>query len=88
MPPPDPQSTPADAAPAASDQADLAACVLASSWVGTAAGCALAVPIGVRRKSLAPLLVLGIGGTLVDMGVGLWRCGGLSGVVGETRRKG
>lgn len=68
-------------------RADLAACVLSSSWLGTAAGCALAVPIGIRRKSMAPLLVFGIGGTLVDMGVGLVRCGGLSAVVGEARRR-
>jgi len=68
-------------------EADLAACVLSSSWVGTAAGCALAVPVGLRRKSLTPLLVLGMGGTLVDMGVGLVKCKGLSGVVGEARRR-
>ena len=58
------------------------------SRAGTAAGCALAVPLGIRRKSLAPLLVLGIGGTLLDMGVGIYRCGGLSGTVAEARRRG
>jgi len=73
---------------AAAAREDLAACVLSNSWVGTAAGCALAVPLGVRRRSLLPLLVLGVGGTLVDMGIGMVRCAGLSGVVGEARRGG
>lgn len=48
----------------------------------------MAVPLGVRRRSLLPLLVLGVGGTLVDMGIGMVRCAGLSGVVGEARRGG
>jgi len=87
-PTPGEDDAPVDGGRRLGERERLAECVLSSSWVGTAVGCALAVPMGVRRKSLTPLLVLGVGGTLVDMGVGLARCGGLSGVVGEARRRG
>ena len=68
MPPPPPLPDDADA------RAELASCVLNSSWAGTLAGVALAVPVCVRRGGYGWLLVLGSAGTAVDMAVGLARC--------------
>mmetsp|Transcript_71612 Transcript_71612/g.226192 ORF Transcript_71612/g.226192 Transcript_71612/m.226192 type:complete len:96 (-) Transcript_71612:3-290(-) len=55
-------------------QQELADCVLAESWAFTAAGCALAIPIGVMRKSLNPLVYCGMTGTLADLFHGYWQC--------------
>eukprot|EP00898_Chlorokybus_atmophyticus_P006514 jgi/Chlat1/6864/Chrsp51S06536 len=45
-----------------------------SSWACCAIGVLLAVPIGIRQRSLLPLVFLGGGGTLLDLAVGYKRC--------------
>ena len=72
MPPPPDD----DGAVALADaRAELAACVLNSSWLGSVGGVALAIPLCLRRKSYTPLLLGILGGTVMDMFIGLRRCG-------------
>ncbi|KAL4458277.1 hypothetical protein ABPG75_013142 [Micractinium tetrahymenae] len=55
-------------------QRELSDCVLGSSWFYCVAGVALAVPIGVRRKSYMPVVVLGLAGTMLDILNGYDKC--------------
>ena len=74
MPPPPPPGD-EEAAALADARAELAACVLNSSWLGSVGGVALAIPLCLRRKSYTPLLLGMLGGTVADMAIGLKRCG-------------
>eukprot|EP00873_Tetraselmis_striata_P018191 jgi/Tetstr1/438455/TSEL_027010.t1 len=47
-------------------RAALVECVLDSSYKWCTLGIALAVPVGVRLKSYAPLMYFGMSGTLMD----------------------
>jgi len=42
-------------------------CVLTSSWVFSVLGAAIAIPIGIRRKSLGPLVFYGTTGAMLDI---------------------
>ncbi|PRW61191.1 Hydroxyacyl-thioester dehydratase type mitochondrial [Chlorella sorokiniana] len=53
---------------------ELGDCVLNSSWFFCVAGVALAVPLGVKKKSYWPVVYLGLAGTLLDLINGLDKC--------------
>ncbi|KAI7842771.1 hypothetical protein COHA_003519 [Chlorella ohadii] len=53
---------------------ELSDCVLNSSWFFCVAGVALAVPLGVKKKSYWPVVYLGLGGTLLDLINGYDKC--------------
>jgi hypothetical protein len=55
-------------------QTALADCVFDSSWFWCLAGVLVAVPLGVKTRSYAPLLYLGAGGTALDLLQGWNRC--------------
>ncbi|MFS8034638.1 hypothetical protein Hanom_Chr17g01583471 [Helianthus anomalus] len=44
------------------------------TWVFSIAGALLAIPIGIKRKSLAPLVFFGTTGTMVDIILGISAC--------------
>ncbi|XP_076895653.1 uncharacterized protein LOC143548339 [Bidens hawaiensis] len=44
------------------------------TWVFSVAGALLAIPIGIKRKSLAPLVFFGTTGTMVDIILGISAC--------------
>ena len=76
--PPPSSSGPKNSLPSAA----FAKCTLESSWVFCAAGCAAAVPLGIRARSFAPLLYLGAGGTLADAALSWYRCSSLLAAAG------
>ncbi|CAL5225825.1 g8606 [Coccomyxa viridis] len=55
-------------------QRELADCVMSSSWIFCLSGVALSIPFGIRSKSYLPLVYLGVGGTVLDMVNGYWKC--------------
>mmetsp|Transcript_9473 Transcript_9473/g.24147 ORF Transcript_9473/g.24147 Transcript_9473/m.24147 type:complete len:87 (+) Transcript_9473:287-547(+) len=55
-------------------RAALVECVLDSSYKWCTLGIALAVPVGVRLKSYAPLMYFGMSGTLMDFLNGYHNC--------------
>ncbi|XP_027330540.1 uncharacterized protein LOC113846447 [Abrus precatorius] len=44
------------------------------TWVFSVAGALLAIPVGIKRKSLAPLVFFGTTGTMVDIILGISAC--------------
>lgn len=44
------------------------------TWVFSVAGALLAIPVGIKRKSLAPLLFFGTTGTMLDIIMGISQC--------------
>eukprot|EP00850_Spirogloea_muscicola_P001179 SM000004S15049 [mRNA] locus=s4:1044654:1044956:+ [translate_table: standard] len=54
--------------------AALGECSLTGSWVFSVAGAALAVPLGIRARSLSPLVFLGTSGAMLDILQGFAAC--------------
>ncbi|KAI3859750.1 hypothetical protein MKW92_048862 [Papaver armeniacum] len=44
------------------------------TWVFSVAGALLAIPIGIKRKSLGPLVFFGTTGTMLDIIMGVTAC--------------
>ncbi|KAJ9550289.1 hypothetical protein OSB04_014334 [Centaurea solstitialis] len=44
------------------------------TWVFSVAGALIAIPVGIKRKSLAPLVFFGTTGTMVDIIMGVSAC--------------
>ncbi|CAK9147278.1 unnamed protein product [Ilex paraguariensis] len=44
------------------------------TWVFSVAGALLAIPVGIKRKSLAPLVFFGTTGTMIDIIMGISAC--------------
>ncbi|XP_047306920.1 uncharacterized protein LOC124910331 [Impatiens glandulifera] len=44
------------------------------TWFFSAAGALLAIPVGIKRKSLAPLVFYGTTGTMLDIIMGITQC--------------
>ncbi|XP_078441279.1 uncharacterized protein LOC144711221 [Wolffia australiana] len=44
------------------------------TWVFSVAGALIAIPVGIKRKSLAPLVFFGTTGTMVDIIMGISQC--------------
>lgn len=55
-------------------RAELGQCVLGNSWLYTAVGVGVAVPVGVRYRSYTPLAYAGLVGTGLDLVAGYTRC--------------
>ncbi|GJP65566.1 hypothetical protein CLOP_g22441 [Closterium sp. NIES-67] len=55
-------------------QRALGECALSSSWIFTLGGCLIAIPIGIRRKSMGPLVFYGTTGAMVDIIQGISNC--------------
>nr|CAN83756.1 hypothetical protein VITISV_028372 [Vitis vinifera] len=51
----------------------LRPCAL-GTWVFSVAGALLAIPVGIKRKSLAPLVFFGTTGTMIDIIMGISAC--------------
>ncbi|PIA47308.1 hypothetical protein AQUCO_01400166v1 [Aquilegia coerulea] len=58
-------------------QKDLQDCTVANAlgtWVFSVAGALLAIPVGIKRKSLGPLVFFGTTGTMLDIIMGITAC--------------
>ncbi|KAL9682004.1 hypothetical protein QQ045_013797 [Rhodiola kirilowii] len=44
------------------------------TWVFSVAGALIAIPVGIKRKSLAPLVFYGTTGTMLDIIMGITAC--------------
>ncbi|XP_058768893.1 uncharacterized protein LOC131649495 [Vicia villosa] len=44
------------------------------TWVFSVAGALLAIPVGIKRKSLGPLVFFGTTGTMLDIIMGITAC--------------
>lgn len=44
------------------------------TWVFSVAGALIAIPVGIKRKSLAPLVFFGTTGTMIDIMLGISAC--------------
>ncbi|KAL6296863.1 hypothetical protein ACE6H2_005005 [Prunus campanulata] len=44
------------------------------TWVFSVAGALLAIPVGIKKKSLAPLVFFGTTGTMLDIIMGITQC--------------
>ncbi|XP_071703711.1 uncharacterized protein [Rutidosis leptorrhynchoides] len=44
------------------------------TWVFSVAGALVAIPVGIKRKSLAPLVFFGTTGTMLDIILGISAC--------------
>ncbi|KAL8485567.1 hypothetical protein ACS0TY_027746 [Phlomoides rotata] len=44
------------------------------TWIFSVAGALIAIPIGIKRKSLAPLVFFGTTGTMLDIIMGITAC--------------
>ncbi|KAD3640479.1 hypothetical protein R6Q59_003252 [Mikania micrantha] len=44
------------------------------TWVFSVAGALIAIPVGIKKKSLAPLVFFGTTGTMVDIILGISAC--------------
>ncbi|EYU21150.1 hypothetical protein ABFS82_07G086300 [Erythranthe guttata] len=44
------------------------------TWVFSVAGALIAIPVGIKRKSLAPLVFFGTTGTMLDIIMGVTAC--------------
>ena len=49
-------------------------CSALGTWVFSVAGVLLAIPVGIKRKSLAPLVFFGTTGTMLDIIMGISQC--------------
>lgn len=52
----------------------LNVCSALGTWVFSVAGALLAIPVGIKRKSLAPLVFFGTTGTMLDIIMGVSAC--------------
>lgn len=50
------------------------ACSALGTWVFSVAGALLAIPVGIKRKSFAPLVFFGTTGTMLDIIMGISQC--------------
>lgn len=57
-----------------SNHACLYLCSALGTWFFSVAGALLAIPVGIRRKSLAPLVFFGTTGTMLDIIIGISQC--------------
>ncbi|KAL5704250.1 hypothetical protein ACHQM5_022701 [Ranunculus cassubicifolius] len=58
-------------------QKDLEDCSVSNAlgtWVFSIAGALIAIPVGIKRKSLGPLVFFGTTGTMLDIIVGITAC--------------
>lgn len=53
---------------------NMEACSALGTWVFSVAGALLAIPVGIKRKSLAPLVFFGTTGTMLDIIMGISQC--------------
>ncbi|KAL3681296.1 hypothetical protein R1sor_024252 [Riccia sorocarpa] len=53
---------------------DIDDCSLYGSWIWSVAGALIAIPVGIKKKSLAPLVFYGSTGAMIDIWVGLSNC--------------
>ncbi|KAG6551096.1 hypothetical protein Mapa_007331 [Marchantia paleacea] len=53
---------------------DIDDCSLYGSWIWSVAGALVAIPVGIKKKSLAPLVFYGSTGAMIDIWVGLSNC--------------
>ncbi|KAL8144197.1 hypothetical protein V2J09_017229 [Rumex salicifolius] len=44
------------------------------TWVFSVAGALIAIPVGIKKKSLAPLVFFGTTGTMLDIIMGISQC--------------
>ncbi|XP_047937762.1 uncharacterized protein LOC125185287 [Salvia hispanica] len=44
------------------------------TWIFSVAGALIAIPVGIKRKSLAPLVFFGTTGTMLDIIMGIDAC--------------
>ncbi|KAJ0985088.1 hypothetical protein J5N97_003444 [Dioscorea zingiberensis] len=44
------------------------------TWVFSVAGALIAIPVGIKKKSLAPLVFFGTTGTMLDIIMGITQC--------------
>ncbi|KAG6488108.1 uncharacterized protein LOC122010286 [Zingiber officinale] len=59
------------------DVKQLADCTVANAlgtWFFSVAGALIAIPVGIRRKSLGPLVFFGTTGTMLDIIIGISQC--------------
>lgn len=49
-------------------------CSALGTWVFSVAGALIAIPVGIKRKSLAPLVFYGTTGTMLDIILGITAC--------------
>ncbi|KAF5200495.1 transmembrane protein [Thalictrum thalictroides] len=49
-------------------------CSALGTWVFSVAGALLAIPVGIKRKSLGPLVFFGTTGTMLDIIMGITAC--------------
>lgn len=49
-------------------------CSALGTWVFSVLGALVAIPVGIRRKSLAPLVFFGTTGTMLDIIMGISAC--------------
>ncbi|KAF7110870.1 hypothetical protein CFC21_110939 [Triticum aestivum] len=60
-----------------SGEKHLEDCTVANAlgtWVFSVAGALLAIPVGIKRKSFAPLVFFGTTGTMLDIIMGISQC--------------
>ncbi|CAI0413282.1 unnamed protein product [Linum tenue] len=49
-------------------------CSAMGTWFFSVGGALLAIPVGIKRKSLAPLVFFGTTGTMLDIIMGISQC--------------
>lgn len=49
-------------------------CSALGTWFFSVAGALLAIPVGIKKKSLAPLVFFGTTGTMLDIIMGISQC--------------
>lgn len=49
-------------------------CSALGTWVFSVLGALIAIPVGIRKKSLAPLVFFGTTGTMLDIIMGISQC--------------
>ncbi|CAM6118765.1 unnamed protein product [Calypogeia fissa] len=53
---------------------DIDDCSLYGSWIWSVLGAGIAIPLGIKKKSFAPLVFYGSTGAMLDIWVGLSNC--------------
>lgn len=52
----------------------IGVCSALGTWFFSVAGALIAIPVGIRKKSLAPLVFFGTTGTMLDIIMGISQC--------------
>ncbi|CAG7902014.1 unnamed protein product, partial [Brassica rapa] len=52
----------------------LVQCSALGTWVFSVLGALVAIPVGIKRKSLGPLVFFGTTGTMLDIIIGMTQC--------------